>query len=232
MVPTVQSKVQNAVRESRQKVPPAESRTDNALGINRRRFIKYLSMGSVVALTLVGMYYYAFVQSYESTDDASIEGKITDLAPKIAGRVRQVLVDDNQQVAKGELLVTIDPGDYDAALRQKQAALNSARGQAGAVQASIQQQEAHINTLAVTQEADLATAAADRANAINAAALFKRSQELFARQVVAPQELDLARANRDSCLAIPESSCSRSSSEFGARPWKVVASERLPYLRR
>jgi membrane fusion protein, multidrug efflux system len=201
MVPTVQSKVQNGVRESRQKVPPAQSRTDSALGINRRRFIKYLSMGSVVALTLVGMYYYAFVQSYESTDDAFIEGKITDLAPKIAGRVRQVLVDDNQQVVKGELLVTIDPGDYDAALRQKQAALNSARGQAGAVQASIQQQEAHISTLAATQEADLATAAADRANAVNAAALFKRSQELFARQVVAPQELDLARANAEATRA-------------------------------
>jgi multidrug resistance efflux pump len=91
--------------------------------------------------------------------------------------------------------VTIDLGDYDATLRQKQAALDSARAQTIAVQASIQQQEAHVNTLQVTEQADRATAAADRANAVNAAALFKRNQELFARRVVAPQDLDTARAN-------------------------------------
>jgi membrane fusion protein (multidrug efflux system) len=112
-----------------------------------------------------------------------------------------VLVDDNQQVAKGELLVTIDPGDYDATLRQKQAALKNARAQAAAVQATIHQREAHISTLAATQEADLATAAADRANAVNAAALFKRSEALFARKVVAPQELDMARANAEATRA-------------------------------
>jgi membrane fusion protein, multidrug efflux system len=143
------------------------------------------------------MYYYAFVQSYQSTDDAFIEGKITDVAPKIPGRVEKVLVDDIQELRKGDLLVTIDPGDYDAALRQKQAALDGARAQAIAAQASIQQQEAHVNTLHVTEEADRATAAADRANAVNAAALFKRNQELFARRVVAPQDLDTARANAE-----------------------------------
>jgi membrane fusion protein, multidrug efflux system len=201
MVPIVQTEVQNGIRESRQKAPPAERRRGDVLGINRRRIIKYLSMGLVVTLTFVGMYYFAFIQSHQSTDDAFIEGQITDLAPKIPGRVKQVLVDDNQQVAKGELLVTIDPGDYDAALRQKQAALEGARAQAAAVQATIHQQEAHISTLAVTQEADLATAAADRANAVNAAALFKRSEALFARKVVAPQDLDIARANAEATRA-------------------------------
>jgi membrane fusion protein (multidrug efflux system) len=57
-------------------------------------------MGSALAVTLAGMYYHAFVQSYQSTDDAFIEGKITDVAPKIPGRVEKVLVDDNQEVRK------------------------------------------------------------------------------------------------------------------------------------
>jgi membrane fusion protein (multidrug efflux system) len=160
-----------------------------------------MSMGFALALTLVCIYYHALVQSYQSTDDAFIEGKITDVAPKISGRVEDVLVDDNQEVRKGDLLVTIDPGDYDAALRQKRAALDSARAQAIAVQAGIQQQKAHVDTLEVIEEADRATAAADRANAVNAAALFKRSQELFARQVVAPQNLDMARANAEASQA-------------------------------
>ena len=58
-----------------------------------------------------------------------------------------------------------------------------------------------MNTLQVTEEADRATAAADRANAVNAAALFKRNQELFARRVVAPQDLDTARANAEATRA-------------------------------
>jgi membrane fusion protein (multidrug efflux system) len=184
MVPPVETELQKRIPESRQKVLSTESRTAEAPGAGRGRTIKLLLMCLAPVMVLVGMYYYAFVQSYQSTDDAFIDGKITDLAPKISGRVEQVLVDDNQEVKKGDLLVTIDPRDYDATLRQKQAALDTARAQATAVQASIQQQLAHVNTLTVTEEADRATAEADRANAVNAAALYKRSQELFARRVV------------------------------------------------
>jgi membrane fusion protein, multidrug efflux system len=155
-------------------------------------------MGSVLTLVLAGMYYYSLIESYESTDDAFIEADVTDLAPKIAGRIDEVLVDDNQQVKRGDLLVTIDPKDYDAALRQKQASLDSFKAQAAAVQATIQQQQAHLQTLESTQESDRATADADRANAINAATLFKRNQELFSRRVIAPQDLDRAKADADS----------------------------------
>jgi len=157
--------------------------------------ISLLGTGAALVLTLAGMYYYAFVQSYQSTDDAFIDGNIIDVAPKISGRIEQVLVDDNQEVTQGDLLVTIDPRDYYAAVRQKEAALDSARAQALAVQASLQQQEAHVVTLQATEEADRATAEADRASAGNAATLFRRSQELFAQRVVAPQDLDTARTN-------------------------------------
>jgi multidrug efflux pump subunit AcrA (membrane-fusion protein) len=76
--------------------------------------------------------------------------------------VDRVLIDDNQHVKKGDLLVTIDPRDYDAALRQKQASLDSFKAQAAAVEATIEQQQAHLNTLQSTQESDQATAEADR----------------------------------------------------------------------
>jgi membrane fusion protein, multidrug efflux system len=89
--------------------------------------------GPAVLLALGGSYYYAYTQSFESTDDAFIEGDVTDLAPKIAGRVDRVLIDDNQHANKGDLLITIDPRDYDAAVRQKQANLDSFKAQAGAV---------------------------------------------------------------------------------------------------
>ena len=60
------------------------------------------------------------------------------------------------------LLATIDPGDYDVAL-------DNARAQAVAVRATIQQPQAHVDTLVASEEGDKATAAADRASAVNAA---------------------------------------------------------------
>jgi len=158
-------------------------------------------MGAVVLLALGGSYYYAHTQSFQSTDDAFIESNVTDPAPKIAGRVDHVLIDDNQHVNKGDLLVTIDPRDYDATLRQRQASLDSFNAQSEAVEATIEQQQAHLNTLQSTQESDQATAEAERANALNAAALLKRNQELFARQVIAPQDLDRTKADADATKA-------------------------------
>jgi membrane fusion protein (multidrug efflux system) len=69
------------------------------------------------------------------------------------------------------------------------------------VEATIEQQQAHLNTLQSTQESDQATAEADRANAVNAATLLKRNQELFARHVIAPQDLDRTKADADATKA-------------------------------
>ena len=186
---------------SRQNASPDQSQTTDGQGRKKRSTIRFILIGAVLLLAAAGAYYYANTQSFQSTDDAFIEGDITDIAPKIAGRVDHVLVDDNQFVKKGNLLVTIDPRDYDATLRQKQAGLDSYKAQAGAVAATIEQQRAHLDTLAATQASDQATAQADRANALNAAALLKRNQELFARGVIAPQDLDRAKADADSTAA-------------------------------
>jgi membrane fusion protein (multidrug efflux system) len=187
--------------ELQPKILSTEPRTGEPGRPGKRRMISLLGTGVALALTLAGMYYYAFVQSYQSTDDAFIDGNIIDVAPKISGRIDQVLVDDNQEVTKGDLSATIDPRDYDAAVRQKEAALDNARAQALALEASIQQQEAHVITLQATEEADRATAESDRASAGNAATLFRRSRELFAQRVVAHQDLDTARTNAEATQA-------------------------------
>ncbi len=58
-----------------------------------------------------------------ATDDAYIEGRIHNIAPKISGTVKAVNVDDNQNVKKGEVLVEIDPVDYELKVNEEQANL-------------------------------------------------------------------------------------------------------------
>src|SRR5580698_6593828 len=64
---------------------------------------------------------------YESTDDANVAGDVTPLAAKVSGYIVAVEVGDFQTVHKGQLLVQIDPSDYQAQLAQAAANLAAAR---------------------------------------------------------------------------------------------------------
>jgi membrane fusion protein, multidrug efflux system len=152
----------------------------------------------LVPLAVAGAaYYYAQSQSYQSTDDAFIDDHVSNVAPKVAGRVDRVFVDDNQSVKKGDLVITLDDRDFVATTDQKAAALDGARAQEGAARASIDQTVAHVNSLQATVESDQAAADASRAQAEKAAKDFQRNLELFRGRVVSAQDLDAARATND-----------------------------------
>src|SRR4029077_19104985 len=75
---------------------------------------------AIAVLAIAGIGYGAFTMfhsfTHESTDDAVIDVHFVSVAPKIAGRVAVVHVDDNQLVKKGDVLVEIDPRDFQVAL--------------------------------------------------------------------------------------------------------------------
>jgi membrane fusion protein (multidrug efflux system) len=183
--------------------PPAREQAAKPQEKQARRSgrLTLLLMALIPLAALAGAYYYAHSQSDQSTDDAFVDGHILNVAPKVAGQVARVLVNDNQPVSKGDLVVILDDRDFAATTAQKVAALDSARAQAGAVQASIDQQMAHVDSLQATVESDQAAADASRAQAEKAAKDFGRIQGLFRTRVVSPQDLDAARAANDSAQA-------------------------------
>jgi membrane fusion protein (multidrug efflux system) len=81
--------------------------------------------------------YYMNASHYESTDNAFLESDVTQVSPRISGQVKAVYVHDNQHVNKGDLLVEIDPSDYDARLAEAQAAVNGASAKTTGAQTSI-----------------------------------------------------------------------------------------------
>ena len=89
-------------------------------------------MGGSVLLVLGltwGIWFYFYSRTHEWTDDAFIEGHVIPMSSKVAGQVLKVSVDDNQPVKRGDLLVQIDPRDFEVKLAQDQAALAAAQGQ-------------------------------------------------------------------------------------------------------
>ena len=86
----------------------------------------------VVVLVLIvgGFFAWRYFESYESTDDAQIDGHLMPLSARISGYVSSVNVNDNQYVTAGTVLVEIDPKDYQVALEKAQADLADAQATA------------------------------------------------------------------------------------------------------
>src|SRR5690242_18395939 len=77
-----------------------------------------------------------------STDDAFVNGHVTFVAPRVAGQVSRVLVDDNNRVHKGDLLAELDKEPYQVAVAEKQAAVDTAQADLRAANAAARAIEA------------------------------------------------------------------------------------------
>ena len=177
--------------------------------------------GVVLVAAIVGLFLY--FRNRESTDDAQIDGHITPIASKIYGKVANVLVDDNQAVKAGQVLVKIDARDYQAAVDQAKAALDLAEGEArsagvdvprtaenvasGTSSADAQLLGAQADlakaqaTYEQAQTADLSFAQANveksKANAALAQADLARYKPLVEKDEISKQQYDAAKANAD-----------------------------------
>lgn len=82
---------------------------------------------TAIIFLIFGIYFTIHSIFYQSTDDAFVEGHIVTIAPRVEGPVLELLVDDNQPVKKGDLLLEIDPKDYEVKLAQAKAKLEEAK---------------------------------------------------------------------------------------------------------
>jgi membrane fusion protein (multidrug efflux system) len=149
---------------------------------------RYLVALVVVLLTL-GLASVRFLRSgVETTDDAYVSADFSVVAPRVAGQVASVAVEDNQTVIKGQLLAQIDERDYRAAFAAAQADVAMADATVENASASIAEQKATIDEAS-------ATLVAARANYTFARADFGRYTDLAQHGAGSVQNAQQARAN-------------------------------------
>ncbi len=127
----------------------------------------------VLVLCLLGWLYFS---TFETTDDAFVEGHIIRVSPKVTGIIEKLYVDDNEHVKKGQLLVTIDDRDYKVRYEQAKAAYEMAL---------YKQKSAVVDKNAA--ETDLKMAQQD----------FDRYKNLYEKGAVSQQEYDRAKSKYD-----------------------------------
>jgi membrane fusion protein (multidrug efflux system) len=200
MTPQIEERteIQTPVRDARR---GGRSKSGHPTHSAKRLVTTFILALAFAFAVIVGLVYLVNSAAYQSTDDAFIDGHIVPVSAQVAGRVQSVYVDDNQSVSQGHLVVELDPREFDAAVRQKAAALASSQAQAVATEAAGQQAIAHVKTEQATVESDQATAAADAAQSDKAQSDLKRNEELFKTKVVSPQDVDQFRATAKSARA-------------------------------
>lgn len=115
---------------------------------------------AVVVLVAVGFLVYRYVSSYESTDDAQVDGHINSVSARISGHVAKLNVADNQYVQAGTVLVEIDPADYQVAYERAQADFESAQAAARAAGVDVPITSVSTSSQVSASEADVSSARA------------------------------------------------------------------------
>lgn len=161
----------------------------------------------IAALAAGGYYLYPTVKTMldtVSTDDAYVNGHVTFVAPRVAGQVAKVLVDDNYRVKRGDVLVQLDKEPYEVQLKIRGTAVETAKADLIAAEAQFRGQvaQAHANRYKMehamedvkTQIANLhalvATLQSKKANLKLSEANLRRGRALRSSGGVSKEDLD------------------------------------------
>lgn len=105
-------------------------------GSRRRKRFLMIGGSALLLVTIIGVSYWLYSRQFESTDDAFVDADIVQISPKIQSYITKVHVRSNQFVHKGDLLVELDPKDFEAKLEKAKADLQTAMGQRGVASAN------------------------------------------------------------------------------------------------
>ncbi|MBI4167061.1 MAG: HlyD family secretion protein [Acidobacteria bacterium] len=156
---------------------------------------KVLGVVAVVAIATASLLLY--YHNRVSTDDAQVDGHITPVASKVYGNVAEVLVNDNQQVKVGQVLVRIDPRDYQAKVAQARAALALAESQARAASVGVPWTQETMASGTSGAKAQLGVAQAEYEQKKAAYEQASTAELAYARANVAARDANYDRAQAD-----------------------------------
>ena len=210
----------------------------------RRRKILIGAAGAVVlaAVLMVGIPWVLEALNTVSTDDAYVNGHVTFVAARVRGQVARVLVDDNNRVRRGDLLVELDKEPYRTAVAIKKAAVETAKADLQEAAATVRGIEAearsrrwnlqHAMEDVANKTAELHTrvAGVDKSKAaLKLAELeFERARQLVASHNIPQSEFDrrqaaLVTARADLVQALADVNQTRVS--LGLKPQSLESNE-------
>jgi membrane fusion protein (multidrug efflux system) len=186
-----------------------KSRTEKTKGwVKSHPIATALIVIGLVVVLIAGYFVWQYIESYESTDDAQVDGHTDPISARVSGFVIGAYVENTYYVKKGQVLVDLDPRDYLAALERARANLSEAEAAARAQRPNISITATSESTAAATAQLAVGSAAANlaaaeqtyqstladlqqaEANATNATAEEERYRQLVGKEEVSKEIYD------------------------------------------
>ena len=176
-----------------------------------RHRLAILAVAAVVVLSLAyGIYVWHYWRHHISTDDAFISAHIAPMSARVPGTVSEVLVNDNQDVKADQVLLRLDPRDYEVAVAQARAAVASAKGDLENAVANVPLTD--DSTRSLVEQADAALGVSQHGSEMARHDLDERRGQIAAKQAAvaaadatvrsAQADYDRSKADRDRIAAL------------------------------
>jgi len=191
---------------------------------------------AAIVLLVAGFFLWRYFTSYESTDDAQIDGHLNSISARVSGHVSKLLVNDNQYVEAGAPLLEIDPRDYQVAVDRAKAAYADAVALAEAARVNVPITSVNTGSQVAAAEADVENARAGiavarqqldaaraqlvqaEANDVKAQNDLGRYKQLVEKQEISHQQYDQAVASsRTSTAAVTAARAGAAAAEQQVR---------------
>jgi membrane fusion protein, multidrug efflux system len=194
--------------ENEEKAPKSEpaQRALRVPAVPRRTALLALAGLAVLVLLFVAVPWLYRAFTTVSTDDAYVSGHVTFVAARVAGQVARVVVDDNNRVHKGDLLVELDKEPYAVRVGIAQAAVDSTHasldatlaltrglaGEARSLRFTLQRASENVDDEIALLHAKIATLESKKATLARVEVDYKRSEALLKSDVASRQQFDTA----------------------------------------
>ena len=124
-----------------------QGKGDQKTPMPRWKKLLYWMIGLIVVVALIvgAVLYWLYARHFENTDDAFVDGYISRVSAQVSARVDKLLVQDNQEVKVGQVLLELDPRDYQARVDQARASLGQAQAALAQAQAQLAVQQANVD---------------------------------------------------------------------------------------
>jgi membrane fusion protein (multidrug efflux system) len=167
---------------------------------------RWIFLAVLIVVIVGGIFIWRYYSVRESTDDAQIDGHLAPISARVSGIVTQVNVDDNQLVKAGDVLVQLDPKDYEVALARAKADVQDAIATEQGAKTSVpithitsggSLETARASLVAAQKDVDAANArvAEAQANYNKVAKDLDRAKMLVDKDEISRQQYDAAVAN-------------------------------------
>jgi membrane fusion protein (multidrug efflux system) len=168
----------------------------------RTKLTTFIIFPVLILIGVVVLYFYLqYKKTHITTDDAFVDGRTHIIASKIPGTVKVLCVNDNQFIKKNDLLLEIDPADYDVRVKEARAGFEAEKERLSEIRNRVDTAKRQLAEIIASLEAARANVELQKVNLELAKVNLQRSEALLGKEAIPRQQYDNSKTTYEVAIA-------------------------------